>query len=284
MGAEIIPFDFEEQAVRVVLRGDEPWFVAADVCRVLEIQNVTQAVQRLDDDEVTLCQTEGSHRPMNLVSESGLYALVLRSDKPAARRFRKWITAEVLPALRRTGRYDLASEPAAPDPVEDPMGPRDWLALVREARLLGGTGAGRRMWALSPLPPLFPDRMLATPGDGSGADCLRHLLACDTICAGMTIAELVAAARAGDAGAYRTLARAGLRAGPEDLFVAGALPHGARLFDGTDWSGGRHRAALLGLPGARPGQLSLAGVATRGVHAPLPSARSSSDEGEVAHV
>jgi len=175
------------------------------------------------------------------------------------------------------------AEPADVPPGVD-MGHRDWLALVREARLLGGTAAGRRMWGLSPLPPLFPDRASAAPGDGTGADCLRHLLACDTVCPGMTIADLAAAARAGDLGAYRTLARAGLRAGPEDLFVAGSLPHGARLFDGTDWSGGRHRAALLGLPGARPGQLSLAGAATRGVHVPLLSALPTTDEGEAAHV
>lgn len=107
MTAEIIPFDFEEQAVRVVLRGEDPWFVAADVCRVLELSNPTMAIKGLDEDEVTLSQIEGNHRPTNLISESGLYAFVIRSDKPAAKRFRKWITAEVIPALRRTGRYEM---------------------------------------------------------------------------------------------------------------------------------------------------------------------------------
>jgi len=64
--------------------------------------NSRQAVARLDDDEVTLDQIEGSHRPTNQVSESGLYALILRSDKPQARPFRKWVTSEVLPAIRRS--------------------------------------------------------------------------------------------------------------------------------------------------------------------------------------
>ncbi|MDQ7775196.1 MAG: BRO family protein [Paracoccus aminovorans] len=107
MSAAIIPFDFEEQAVRIVMRDDAPWFVAADVCRVLEIGNPSDVVRRMDDDEVTLDTIEGSHRTTNLVSESGLYVLILTSRKPAAKRFRKWVTAEVLPALRTRGRYEL---------------------------------------------------------------------------------------------------------------------------------------------------------------------------------
>lgn len=107
MSAAIVPFDFEEQAVRVIMRDDAPWFVAADVCRVLEIGNPSDVVRRMDDDEVTLDIIEGNHRPTNLVNESGLYALILTSRKPAAKRFRKWVTAEVLPALRTRGRYEL---------------------------------------------------------------------------------------------------------------------------------------------------------------------------------
>lgn len=107
MSAAIIPFDFETNAVRVVMRDDAPWFVAADVCRVLEISNPSDVVRRMDDDEVTLDTIEGSHRTTNLVSESGLYVLILTSRKPAAKRFRKWVTAEVLPALRTRGRYEL---------------------------------------------------------------------------------------------------------------------------------------------------------------------------------
>lgn len=109
-------FDFDDLAVRTVTRDSVPWFVAADVCRVLDIANTTQALSRLDDDEVTLCSNEGSHRPTNFVSESGLYALILTSRKPSAKRFRKWITAEVIPAIRQTGSYD-AMQPSQQKPL-----------------------------------------------------------------------------------------------------------------------------------------------------------------------
>lgn len=112
MTAAIIPFDFETNAVRAVMIDDAPWFVAVDVCRVLEHSNIRMAMKRwLDDDEkgVTVCYTLGGKQEMNVVSESGLFALVLRSNTPAARRFRKWVTAELLPTLRKTGRYALAT-------------------------------------------------------------------------------------------------------------------------------------------------------------------------------
>lgn len=106
--SDIIPFDFEENAVRVVTLDEAPWFVAADVCRVLEIVRTDRAVSGLDDDEkgTHIVSTLGGRQTLTIVSESGLYALVLRSRKPAAKRFRKWITSQVIPAIRRTGRYE----------------------------------------------------------------------------------------------------------------------------------------------------------------------------------
>lgn len=105
--ADIIPFDFETNAVRVVMINDAPWFVAADVCRVLEHTNSRAALKRLDDDErgVSKVYTLGGAQEMGVISESGLYALIITSNKPAAKRFRKWVTAEVLPAIRRDGAY-----------------------------------------------------------------------------------------------------------------------------------------------------------------------------------
>src|SRR5690606_32726212 len=103
---EIEKFSFEGMAeVRVVKIDGEPWFVAADVCGAVGISNPTMALRRLDQDERTLSQIEGSHRPTNLVSESGLYSLILRSDKPEAKRFKRWVTHEVLPTIRKTGGY-----------------------------------------------------------------------------------------------------------------------------------------------------------------------------------
>lgn len=92
--------------VRVIERNGEPWFVAADVCNALGIDRAQ--IRRLDDDEkgVRSTQTPGGSQMMNIVNESGLYALVLGSRKPEAKAFKRWVTHEVLPAIRRTGRYE----------------------------------------------------------------------------------------------------------------------------------------------------------------------------------
>lgn len=91
-------------SVRVVEIDGEAWFVAADVCRVLEIQNPTDALKRLDDDERSRFNL-GRQGEANIVNESGLYALVSTSRKPEAKKFRKWVTNEVLPSIRKTGMY-----------------------------------------------------------------------------------------------------------------------------------------------------------------------------------
>lgn len=109
MDSKLKPFLFEGEAlVRVVERDDVPWFMLADVCRILEIVNPTRAASRLDDDERGLhtVKAGGMDQEVNVISESGLYSLTLTSRKPAARRFKKWVTSEVLPTIRRTGRYD----------------------------------------------------------------------------------------------------------------------------------------------------------------------------------
>lgn len=100
-------FDFQEHAVRVIVRGSEPWFVAADVCRVLGINNARDAVTRLDEDEKGVGNTDtlGGKQAITLINESGLYHLSFKSRKPAAKAFRKWVTSEVLPAIRKTGQY-----------------------------------------------------------------------------------------------------------------------------------------------------------------------------------
>jgi len=93
--------------VQVVTINDEPWFVAADVCRSLELDNVTNALLPLDDDEKLplILLRAGQQRRVNVISESGLYALMVRSNKPNAKPFRKWVTSEVLPSIRKTGQY-----------------------------------------------------------------------------------------------------------------------------------------------------------------------------------
>jgi anti-repressor protein len=106
---EIQPFTFPDtaQQVRVVLIDDEPWFVAADVAEVLNLGNLHSSLALLDDDERTLHTVEDGRRSMVAVSEPGLYSLILRSRKPEAKAFKRWITHDVLPAIRRTGAYGI---------------------------------------------------------------------------------------------------------------------------------------------------------------------------------
>lgn len=89
------------------MQNGEPWWVLADVCKVLEIAQPHHAASRLDDDEKdrAIVTTLGGSQEMTIINESGLYSLILTSRKPAAKRFKKWVTSEVLPAIRKTGGY-----------------------------------------------------------------------------------------------------------------------------------------------------------------------------------
>lgn len=99
--------------VRTTVIDGEPWFVAADVCHALDIGNPSDALNRLDSDERTLVSIEGASngKPVNGVNEPGLYSLVLGSRKPEAKAFKRWITHEVIPAIRKTGGYHVPQSP-----------------------------------------------------------------------------------------------------------------------------------------------------------------------------
>lgn len=99
-------------AVRAVMLEGEPWFVAADVCRALGLGNSSDVIKRLDEDERTLVSIEGASNglPVNAVNEPGLYALILGSRKPEAKAFKRWITHEVIPEIRKTGGYIAGQE------------------------------------------------------------------------------------------------------------------------------------------------------------------------------
>lgn len=105
---DIIPFNFNSQAVRTTTDpSGQVWFVAQDVCTCLEISNTSDAVSRLDDDEklVSVLPIAGQNRELLTVNESGLYSLIFTSRKPSAKAFKKWVTSEVLPSIRKTGSY-----------------------------------------------------------------------------------------------------------------------------------------------------------------------------------
>jgi len=111
----VFTFPTTNQAIRVVEIDGEPYWVAKDVCDVLGIDNSRQALTRLDDDEkkgVIINDTLGGPQQMSVVSESGLYALIFTSRKPEAKVFKKWVTSEVLPSIRKTGAYAESLSPS----------------------------------------------------------------------------------------------------------------------------------------------------------------------------
>lgn len=109
--AKEFTFNASNQNIRVQMKDGEPWFVAKDVCDALTLENSRKATASLDDDEkgVSPIVTPSGTQQMTIVSESGLYNLIFQSRKPEAKAFRKWVTSEVLPTLRKTGRYELQS-------------------------------------------------------------------------------------------------------------------------------------------------------------------------------
>lgn len=113
VGSSLLPLNFKGCTVRTVMIGNMPWFVAKDVCAALELTNPTEALKALDDDERGSLRIsegtslKGGNPNMNIINESGLYTLIMRSNKPEARRFRKWVTSEVLPSIRATGQYTI---------------------------------------------------------------------------------------------------------------------------------------------------------------------------------
>lgn len=113
MGSDMQIFKNEQFGeIRTVVIDGEPWFVAVDVCRALEIVNSRDALTRIDEDEkgVVLTDTPGGKQEVTTVNEPGLYSLVLGSRKPEAKVFKRWITHEVIPSIRKNGGYIAGQE------------------------------------------------------------------------------------------------------------------------------------------------------------------------------
>ncbi|WP_209435862.1 BRO-N domain-containing protein [Gallibacterium genomosp. 3] len=131
-------FNFGESSIRVVSINNEPWFIAKDICEILGIKNPTQALENLDEDERAMFNIGLDQRvnfdnrvsEINIVSESGMYTLILRCRDAVKKgsvphRFRKWVTAEVLPQIRKTGKYEKISTT-----VDDRTGLRDAVNML----------------------------------------------------------------------------------------------------------------------------------------------------------
>lgn len=142
---DVAVFAFNSAAVRALLIDGEPWFVAGDLASILGYREAEKMTRMLDDDEkgAHIVGTLGGNQQVSVVTESGLYACVLKSRRPEAKTFRKWVTSEVLPAIRKTGSYQApGAEPAItrdPSHVADltVAASRNFNALLRSARAAG---------------------------------------------------------------------------------------------------------------------------------------------------
>lgn len=254
---DLTNFAFDENLVRVLTREGDPWFVAADVARVLGIGRTEDAVRRLDDDEkgADTIRTPGGNQTVTIINESGLYSLVLTSRKPEAKRFKKWITSEVLPSIRKTGSYSIAEEEK---PQEQEFGSLQEMRLKfdiqKEARILFGPAVARQMWAQMGFPDPLGAAGIKPPTNG--AECLKSILEY-SLEDGVTVADHIAVAFAANDLLYLPLIQIGIRicVQPEaGIFIATNATYLRPILGGTEWSNGLHSAALRGMPGASVGK------------------------------
>ncbi len=265
---DLIPFAFEEELVRCVVRDGDPWFVGRDVCKAMQLAKPENALHSLDEDERGTCSmgTPGGEQRMIIISEPGVYRLVFRSRKPAAERFKRWLAHEVLPALRRTGRYGVADEAPAPLRGLEPQSYRERLDTVAEARLIGGPEVARTLWIRLGLPALPPPP--PTPLDEARA-CLDHLLGAEL--AGRAVRVLIEDAIEDEEDARALLLANGLRveAAREGVVVANRHLELETVFRGTSWTYGRWTRVLRRLSGTEAvGPTRFSGAQRRGTFLP----------------
>lgn len=171
---DLLTFQYQDSAVRIIEIDDAPWFVAADVAGILGYRDAPNMLRNLDDDETAThsvsrsAEQPGTPRLMTIISESGLYNAIFCSRRPEAKAFRRWVTGTVLPELRRTGQFLVA--PPAPQPIAQPLADVDTtrfslaLQAVSLMRRLHGNGAAALLWDELGLP--RPD--LVTDGGNDG--------------------------------------------------------------------------------------------------------------------
>ena len=167
--AQVIPFQFEAREIRTLLIDDQPWFVATDVSSALLYSEAKDMTRNLDDDEKgrQIVPTHSGDQEMIVISESGLYHALLKSRKPEARPFRKWVTAEVLPAIRSHGCY--GSPPAISERLQyarflatfDEEGRMQLKQIAEDACVLSPKNAGSMTTLMREYVPaaLLPDLM-----------------------------------------------------------------------------------------------------------------------------
>lgn len=178
MSAELTPFDYAGTTVRVVMIDGEPWFVAGDVARALSYRDAYNLARRLDDDEkgTHSLSTPGGTQLVGVINESGLYTAILGSQVEGAQRFKRWITREVLPSIRRTGQYgipaiDLSDPIAAIEAVREREGRALELAKSERAARLEAEAHARELEA----PASAWKHLASAEGDYEVADAAKVL-------------------------------------------------------------------------------------------------------------
>ena len=168
-GTTALSFSFSNQALSVLMIDGEPWFVASDVTDALTLS--TEATRRLDDDEKGLrtVQTPGGQQEVIIINESGLYSLILTSRKPEAKKFKKWVTNEVLPSIRKTGGYTPPRQPI----TEATAALSFWDAAVKSLNIapsghLGGVRAIATSYGYDALLPHLPVYAIDAPPSTTG--------------------------------------------------------------------------------------------------------------------
>ena len=261
----MMEFAFEGQGVRMELDEGEPWFVLSDVCRVLDIKQAHRAAASLDDDEKGRhsMTTLGGVQEMTVINESGLYSLILRSRKPEAKRFKKWVTSEVLPALRRTGAYVMTPEdPDLPTNADGRLFGMKISQINAAARLISaanaiyGPDAARKLWESEPGLPRIVEYSIRGQADRGYDDpngCLAALLAFPASHAG-TIGDLFKLALT-DKAAARALEKRGILVDAPGakgwMAVANRHPFLLGQFSANQW-GPDWRVALGQIENAKP--------------------------------
>ncbi|MCJ7993211.1 hypothetical protein J5N58_01190 [Rhizobium cremeum] len=249
-------FAFEEHLVRVVEENGDPWFVATDVAKALNFRDAANAIRSVPDDEkgTRKVSTLGGEQSLLCVSEPGLFRLIFRSNKPEAERFQRFVFHEVLPQIRRTGRYDpAANRPAPPDAFEIDVQHAPLSAKVEYLRMVAKFRGREAAVAMMPHIGL-PDVDLVLAGariSPDGRQCIDHALA-HRFDHGQSVRELITQALARGTTIDRFLRTVGIRTVPEGepgIAIAVNPRVVAELFAGTRWDNGGHVASLRGLDG-----------------------------------
>lgn len=164
----IIPFNFESKEVRVVEINNEPWFVATDVCAALGFSNARQAVNsHVDQEDVQKLDTptNGGIQKINYVNESGLYALIFGSTLDSAREFKRFVTSEILPSIRKHGSYSIQKQTSEPEKLQCDLMFLEYSTRVLRVSESGKLGMLRKVQAHHNILDLLPSYAIDAPSD-----------------------------------------------------------------------------------------------------------------------